>query len=38
MELVRAPYLLDHRLEQQIYDARMAEAMARMRTGTWPRT
>jgi serine protein kinase len=27
MELVRAPYLLDHRLEQQIYDARMAEAM-----------
>jgi predicted Ser/Thr protein kinase len=27
MELVRAPYLLDHRLEQQIYDARMGEAM-----------
>jgi predicted Ser/Thr protein kinase len=27
MELVRAPYLLDHRLEQQIYDARMNEAM-----------
>ena len=27
MELVRAPYLLDHRLERQIYDARMNEAM-----------
>ena len=27
MELVRAPYLLDHRLEQQIYDARVGEAV-----------
>jgi predicted Ser/Thr protein kinase len=27
MELVRAPYLLDYRLEQQIYDARLGEAI-----------
>jgi predicted Ser/Thr protein kinase len=28
MELVRAPYLLDYRLEQQIYDAHMGEAIS----------
>ena len=38
MELVRVPYLLDYRVEQQIYEAQIQRRPRRSRANTWRRT